>query len=593
VIRFLGSTKLTIVLCLLLAAGGVAGSLLYQGNTAVGKVSTFNVFRSPLFLVPAALLFLNVLFCVVPRLREMPAGNPRTWTFGALHLGLLVMALGLAVDGLSGFVGTQYFPVGVPHAGYNNWRTGRAETFPFTVEVASAEVRYHPINLQIGVKDSAGREVGLFVAREGVPFAVGKEGMVVTPRKFHVEGKTLLLEANVGGERVRGLAATESLPATVSGYSIIPVAFQDPEPSEYIAAVRFRSPGRPPENRILRINDPAVFEGISFCIVAIDRDRYRNVIVGLQMTREPGAPLFWGGALLFGSALIGHLLLKNARRGVGGPLAIVAAAPFLLVVALSVEAAAFGVVIDRDTTWSGEVRVTEPVSVEKGATLRILPGTVVLLSGDDRNRDGCPDGGIQVYGTLRVEGERGKPVRFSRMDPAKPWDEIFLKDARATIAHALIEGAGWGLHVHDGDVRVERTILEGNGGGARMRGTGVSLLRCTVSGNGVGLRFWEGGPRVSASVIEGNGTGLFYRDGTGGGKITGSRISNREWDVKVGDWATGNLDLSGNFWGRDGLPGSPRVQDYRERKDQGKIAFDAELAAPLRDAGADAPEEGR
>ncbi|OYV74551.1 MAG: hypothetical protein B7Z74_02045 [Deltaproteobacteria bacterium 21-66-5] len=61
-IRLLGSTKLTIVLCLLLAAGGIAGSLLYQGNTSFGKPSTFDVFRSPLFLVPAGLLVLNILF---------------------------------------------------------------------------------------------------------------------------------------------------------------------------------------------------------------------------------------------------------------------------------------------------------------------------------------------------------------------------------------------------------------------------------------------------------------------------------------------------------------------------------------------------
>jgi hypothetical protein len=119
-IRFLGSTKLTIALCLLLAGGGIAGSLLYQGNTAFGKPSTFNVFRSPLFLVPAGLLFANILFCVVPRLREMPWGRPRTWTFAGLHLGLLLLSAGLAVDGVSGFVGTQYFPVGEPYSGYHN-----------------------------------------------------------------------------------------------------------------------------------------------------------------------------------------------------------------------------------------------------------------------------------------------------------------------------------------------------------------------------------------------------------------------------------------------------------------------------------------
>lgn len=313
-IRLLGSTKLTIALCLLLSAGGIAGSLLYQGNTAFGKISTFNVFRSPLFLVPAGLLVLNVLFCVIPRLREMPAAKPRTWSFAGLHLGLLLLAAGLALDGLSGFVGTQYFPVGVPYAGYHNWRTGRDETLPFTVEVADAEARFHPRNLQVGVKDAAGRKVGLFVVREGVPFSVPKGDLVVTPRKFDEERKELLLDARAGGQAAAGLTASANRPAAIAGYAIVPVSFAVPEPSGYAAKVRFTAPGRPPEEKTLQINDPGTFAGISFCIVALDRDRYGNAIVGLQMTREPGAPLFWIGALLFGIALITHLLLKNVSR---------------------------------------------------------------------------------------------------------------------------------------------------------------------------------------------------------------------------------------------------------------------------------------
>ncbi|HEX9190522.1 MAG TPA: hypothetical protein VF847_00390, partial [Candidatus Deferrimicrobiaceae bacterium] len=133
-------------------------------------------------------------------------------------------------------------------------------------------------------------------------------------------------------------------------------------------------------------------------------------------------------------------------------------------------------------------------------------------------------------------------------------------------------------HVHDGDVRVEESVIRGNEGGARMKGVGVAMRRCEIRGNGIGLRFWDGGPDVAGSVIEDNGTGLFYRDGAGGGKITGSRIRNREWDVKIGDWAVGDLDLSGNYWGAEGGPvGQARVQDYRENRDAGNITFDRPL----------------
>ena len=595
--RFLSSTKLTIALCLLLAVGGIAGSLLYQGNTAFGKPSTFNVFRSPLFLVPAGLLVLNILFCVIPRLREMPAGKPRTWTFAGLHLGLLLLASGLAVDGVSGFVGTQYFPVGVPYAGYHNWRTGRDETLPFTVTVTGSEVLFHPRNLQLGVKDAAGKKVGLFIVREGVSFEAPGTGLVVTPRKFDEERKTLVLDASVGGARQAGLTATAETPARVGGYAIVPVAHFNPEPSGYVASVRFTAPGRAPEETTLRINHPASFAGTSFNIVDLDRDAYGNAIVGLQMTREPGGPLFWAGALLFGMSLVTHLLLKNLSRRIDGTAGETDAsdargqdavstgaalgASLLFFLSLSpVASHAFGVVIDREAVWEGEVRVTEPVTVEKGAILTIRPGTVILLSGEDRNRDGCADGYLQVFGELRVEGERNRPVRFGPLTPGKPWEEIFFKDARATIRHAVFEGAAWALHIHDGDMRVEDTLLLGNGGGARMKGSGAAFTRCVISGNGTGLRFWDGGPTVTASAIEANETGLFYREGTGGGKINGNRIANREWDVKIGEWAAGDLDLSGNYWGSGDGAGNPgRIQDYRERKDAGKVVFDRPLTS--------------
>jgi hypothetical protein len=597
-IRRLGSTKLTVALCLLLAAGGVAGSLLYQGNTAFGKPSAFNVFRSPLFLLPAVLLVLNVLFCVIPRLREMPAAKPRTWTFAGLHLGLLLLAAGLSLDGLYGFVGTQYFPVGVAYSGYHNWRTGKDDTFPFAVMVTGSEERFHPRNLQVGVKDAAGRKVGLFVVREGVSFDVPGAGLTVTPRKFDDERKSLVLDVSVGGARQAGLTATADVPARVDGYAILPVAFFNPEPSDYVATVRFTEPGYPPEEKTLSINHPGTYGGIRFNIVALDRDRYGNTIVGLQMTREPGGPLFWTGSLLFGMSLITHLVLKNAARRIDGT-ARETAAPdskgrdaaasvrvaagamgLLLLCSLPSSSHAFGVAIDRDTTWEGEMRVTEPVTVEKGAILTIRAGTVVALSGEDRDGDGCADGYLLVFGELRVEGEKGRPVRFGRLTPGKEWQEIFFKDARASIRHAVFEGAAWALHIHDGDVRIEDAVLRGNGGGARTKGSGAAFARCVIAGNGIGLRFRDGGPTVSASAIEGNGIGLFYREGTGGGTITGNRIVNREWDVKIGDWAAGDLDLSGNYWGAgDGAGKPPRVQDYRERKDAGEVVFDRPLTS--------------
>jgi len=172
-VRFLSSTKLTVALCLILASEGAAGSILYRGNTAFGDPGAFALFRSPFFLAPVSLLFLNILFCAGSRLRTLSFRHRRTWSFLGIHLGLLLLIAGFAVDGRYGFVGTRYYPVGVAASDYFNWKTNRDERFPFTVQVTDASVDFHPRNLRIGLRDGDGNKVGLFTVREGVPFRAG------------------------------------------------------------------------------------------------------------------------------------------------------------------------------------------------------------------------------------------------------------------------------------------------------------------------------------------------------------------------------------------------------------------------------------
>lgn len=589
-VRFLSSTKLTVAICLALAAGGIAGSLLYQGNTAFGKQGSFNVFRSPLFLAPAALLVVNILFCAGKRIGSLPFSLPRTWTFAGMHFGIILLAAGMILDGLYGFIGTKYYYRGVPDSSYFDWRKNREESFPYKVEVVGTETRFHPLDLRIGVKDPAGGRVGVFTVREGIPFDAGGSGIRVTPRRFDRATETLILDAEFDGRKSGALSASAAVPASVKGYAVLLLAYAEPQASEYIARVRFLPAGGPPVEKEIGINRPAEFAGTSYCLVDLGADRYGNPYAGLQMTREPGEPVFWAGALLFCASLAARFLVgRSPAAGM---------ATGLLVLSLAggwpAAAQAFGAVVEGETTWEGEVRVNEPVTVEKGAVLRIRPGTVVLLSGKDRDGNGCADGTLQVFGTLVVEGERGRPVRFSRLDPEKPWEEVFLKEAAAEIRYAVFEGAGWGLHIHDGKVSVEHSVFRENAGGAKMRGTGAVFSRCTFRNNGVGLRFWNGGPQVRGSDISGNVTGLFYREGSGGGKISGNRIANREWDVKVGDWASGDLDLSGNFWGNG--PDSravSRIGDFREPPRDGRIVLAPAIGSPPDPCGADLEEAGR
>jgi len=597
-VRFLSSTKLTVALCLILAAEGAAGSILYRGNTAFEEPGPFALFQSPFFLVPGFLLFLNILFCAGSRLRTLSFRRRRTWSFSGIHLGLLLLIAGLAVDGLYGFVGTRYYPVGVAASDYFNWRTNRDERFPFAVEVTEASVEFHPRNLRIGLKDGEGNKVGLFTVREGVPFRAGNPPVTVTPRNFDPETNTLRFDAVAGGETRTGLSAGKEGSASVGGYVVVPVSFANPEPSGFRLRVRFSRPGGENHQAEIGANRPAAFGGITFCLVDLKADPYRNRIVGLQMTREPGSPLFWVGGVLFGISLLIHFgeKLRMAvspgeetvwRSGEGEGTPVGTGALLLLLAGMPVVLAGWsgtalaepaGRVISGEETWQGEIRVTAPVSVEKGALLRILPGTRVLLSGEDADGDGCREGYIQVFGRILVEGEREQPVLFQRLDPEREWQEIYLQDATGDIRYARFEGAAWGLHVHDGTVRVEQVLFRNNGGGARLKGRGASFSRCTFRDNGYGLRFWDGGPDVRGSRFERNGTGLFYREGAGGGTIHGNRIAGNETDLRIGDWASGDLDASRNWWGSGGAAAG-RIRDFREKGGPGRLTLFPELSS--------------
>ena len=167
------------------------------------------------------------------------------------------------------------------------------------------------------MKDAGGNKLGLYTVREGVSFRVKEAGVVVTPRRFDREKKTLMHDVEAGERSLTGLVAGPQGAQLIAGVSVVPVSWHEPEPSEFVTRVRFVIPGRAPEERVIRVNEPAKFAGISFCLVGGSEDRYRNSIVGLQMTREPGEPLFWGGGILFGTSLLLHLLLRSARSAEG------------------------------------------------------------------------------------------------------------------------------------------------------------------------------------------------------------------------------------------------------------------------------------
>lgn len=87
----------------------------------------------------------------------------------------------------------------------------------------------------------------------------------------------------------------------------------------------------------------------------------------------------------------------------------------------------------RDTTWSGLCVIEGAVIVPSGITLKIEPGTVVLMK---------HAGSLVVYGQLLADGIENAPIRFTRYDEGVTWKHIMFVSAEdSRLVHCILEYA--------------------------------------------------------------------------------------------------------------------------------------------------------
>ena len=109
--------------------------------------------------------------------------------------------------------------------------------------------------------------------------------------------------------------------------------------------------------------------------------------------------------------------------------------------------------ITSDTIWSGDILLRQNVVVSPGATLRIAPGTNVLVE----SGKGIA---ISVIGRLVVEGKSSRPVSFVPEKPGSSrtqWEGIRLSGGR-NAGHALagfrLSGAREGISLTETSAKI-------------------------------------------------------------------------------------------------------------------------------------------
>lgn len=145
--------------------------------------------------------------------------------------------------------------------------------------------------------------------------------------------------------------------------------------------------------------------------------------------------------------------------------------------------------INTDETWSGNILVTRSIIVSKGATLTILPGTVVKFKHYRGYRDPEARLSIFVAGTIKALGAPLQQIWFTS-DAEPPingdWDGIYMNDTTDSIFnYTIVEYGLVGIVQYYSESIVANSIIRwANTEGLYAEYSTVEYVNNTLYGNG-------------------------------------------------------------------------------------------------------------
>ena len=128
-----------------------------------------------------------------------------------------------------------------------------------------------------------------------------------------------------------------------------------------------------------------------------------------------------------------------------------------------------GQLTGQTSTWSGVIRLTNDVTVPSGHTLRIEPGTLILLDGVT-NGTTAPD--LIVHGTVQATGTAAKPILITAGTIHGNWGQIRHDNGSIGTYHYTF--------IHRGG-RAAGEGHTGTGPVLRLSGATIELDHCLVS----------------------------------------------------------------------------------------------------------------
>jgi hypothetical protein len=173
---------------------------------------------------------------------------------------------------------------------------------------------------------------------------------------------------------------------------------------------------------------------------------------------------------------------------------------------VSLETEALAGEIGQDRTLAGNYLVKGMVTVPRGVTLAITPGTRLMFD---------KGAGLAVSGRLSAKGNDDGVVEFLPSGKER-WQGLLLEAASLEMTKARVRGAVSGLTLRESKGSLLETQVLESGTGISVSGvTGLEIKGCTVSGNDVGVSIQGSDALLVGNDVVQNGDGITLEGFTG------------------------------------------------------------------------------
>ncbi len=165
-------------------------------------------------------------------------------------------------------------------------------------------------------------------------------------------------------------------------------------------------------------------------------------------------------------------------------------------------------ILTTDTVWSGDIIISDNVTVPEGITLTLQSGSKVYIEPSEMTGQGPALPGITVRGRIRIEGNRSSPVVIHVKGEDSPglWEGITIEGGSAFVRWTALQNAVTGFNILNGRLDIGESVIRKNQYGiAAYRGAFVRVKNTKISGNHIGVVEVRGSEvKYSGVSIDGN-----------------------------------------------------------------------------------------